>query len=259
LEFFHLKDFYTSFYARAEHSPAHHCFCESVFGMDLCQHGFADMHQLDLLMQVLQLSAGKKVLDVGCGTGMITEYLSDQTNAQITGLDFISEATDQARQRTAAKADRLKFLTGDINDLQLEANDYDAILSIDSIYFSNDYAGTVRSLITARKPGGQLAFLYSHGREPWIPVDQFDAETIQPDKTPLAEALLVNNLCYRTWNLTQQDYALAQRRKAVLLDLKPVFEKEGNLFIYENRMGDAEGIMQAIEVGLHARYLYVAY
>jgi cyclopropane fatty-acyl-phospholipid synthase-like methyltransferase len=259
LESFHLKDFYTSFYTRAEHSSAHHHFCESVFGMDLCQHGFADMDQLDLLMQVLQLGAGQKVLDLGCGTGMITEYLSDQTSAQITGLDFISEAIDQARQRTAPKADRLNFVTGDINDLQLEANHYDAILSIDSIYFSNDYAGTVCSLLKAIKSGGRLAFLYAHGREPWIPVDQFDAETIQPDKTPLAEALLVNNLSYHVWNLTQQDYALAQRRKAVLLELKPEFEKEGNLFIYENRMGDAEGISQAIESGLHARYLYLAY
>ena len=254
-----MKDFYTSFYTRAEHSRAHHCFCESVFGKDLCQHGFADMHQLELLVQVLQLSAGQKVLDLGCGTGMISEYLSDQTSAQVTGLDFISEAIDQARQRTASKADRLKFITGDINHLELETSYYDAILSVDSIYFSNDYAGTVRSLLTARKPGGQLAFLYSYGREPWVPVDQFQSETIQPDKTPLAEALLVNNLDFRTWNLTQQDYGLAQRRKAVLMDLKPMFEEEENLFIYENRMGDAEGISQAIEAGLHARYLYLAY
>jgi hypothetical protein len=28
------------------------------------------------------------------------------------------------------------------------------------------------------------------------------------------------------------------------------------MFIYENRMGDAQGISQFIEEGMHARYLY---
>ncbi len=79
-----------------------------------------------------------------------------------------------------------------------------------------------------------------------------------PDKTPLADALRANDLVFRTWDLTRQDYELAQRRKEVLAELKPQFEAEGAMFIYENRMGDANGISQAIEDGLHARYLYLA-
>ncbi len=51
-----MKDFYTAFYAATEHSQAHHVFCERVFGMDLCQHGFADMAQLELLLQVTRLA-----------------------------------------------------------------------------------------------------------------------------------------------------------------------------------------------------------
>ena len=30
------------------------------------------------------------------------------------------------------------------------------------------------------------------------------------------------------------------------------------MFIYENRMGDANGISQAVEMGLQRRYLYLA-
>ena len=33
---------------------------------------------------------------------------------------------------------------------------------------------------------------------------------------------------------------------------------EEALFIDDNRIGDAEGVSQAIEAGLHARYLYLA-
>jgi hypothetical protein len=101
-----------------------------------------------------------------------------------------------------------------------------------------------------------MAIFFSHGREPWVPKDEFPKETLPPDKTPLAEALRVNDLPYCTWDLTLQEYELALRRKEVLAELKQQFEIEGTLFIYENRMGDAEGISQAIDEGLHARYLY---
>ena len=91
-----------------------------------------------------------------------------------------------------------------------------------------------------------------------MPKDQFRAETLPPDKTPLGEALKANDLRFRTFDLTEQDYRLAQLRKQVLAELKPRFEAEGILFIWENRWGDANGVSQAIEAGLHKRYLYQA-
>jgi cyclopropane fatty-acyl-phospholipid synthase-like methyltransferase len=205
------------------------------------------------------MGPAQHVLDLGCGNGMISEYLSDKSGACITGLDYISLAIAQACCRTAQKADLLSFIVGDINDLSLPDKAFDLILSIDSIYFSQDYAATLRTLKASLSGGGQMAFLYSQGREPWVPVDEFPRESILPDQSPLAKALQANDLVYRTWDLTSQDYALAQRRKSILLELKLQFEAEGNLFIYENRMGDAEGVSQAIEEGLHARYLYLAH
>jgi SAM-dependent methyltransferase len=252
-----MKDFYTKFYLSIEHSPAHHAFCERVYGRDLCQHGFADMEQLDLLRKETGLGPAHLALDLGSGNGMIAEYLSDSSGARITGLDFIEEAVGAARRRTEAKADRLSFIAGDINRLELPASAFDAVLSIDSIYFSGDYAATIRVLKAALRPGGGMVFLYSYGREPWVPREKFAAEKLPADQTPLADALRANGLSFRTWDLTKQDYLLAQRRKRVLEELKPQFEAEGLRFIYENRMGDAMGVSQAVEEGLHARYLYL--
>jgi SAM-dependent methyltransferase len=198
----------------------------------------------------------QRVLDLGCGNGLIAEYLSNCTGAHITGLDYIAPAIRQAQQRTAAKADRLAFIVGDINRLDLPSRAFDVVLSLDTMYFSEAYTATIRALKTALRPGGQLAIFFSYGREPWVPKDEFPKETLPPDKTPLAEALKMNDLPFRTWDLTRQDYRLAQRRKAILAELKPQFEAEGILFIYENRWGEAAGICQAIEDGLHARYFY---
>jgi SAM-dependent methyltransferase len=251
-----MNDFYNAFYSAVEHSQAHHVFCERVFGKDLCQHGFADLEQLELLRQATQLGVGQRAFDLGCGNGMIAEYLSDRTGALFTGLDLNSIAIAQAQRRTAVKADRLAFRVGDMNQLDLTGSAFDVEFSIDTIYFSEDYTATIRALKNGLVSSGQIAILYSYGREPHVPKAEFPIEKLPPDKTPLAEALLANGLVFRTWDLTRQDYALAQRRREVLAELRPRFEDEGAMFIFKNRMGEVEGICQGIEDGLHARYLY---
>jgi SAM-dependent methyltransferase len=250
-----MQDFYENFYAAMARSKAHAEFCERVYGYNLCQHGFADMAQLDALIKVTQLRSQHRALDLGCGNGMIAEYLSDCTGAHITGLDYIPEAIRQAKERTATKSDRLDFRVGDINALDLPERAFDVIVSIDSLYFSDDYARTIRQLAAALRPGGQMAIYFAHGRV-GVPKDEFPAETLQPDRTPLADALKANGLSFQTWDYTQDDYRLAQQRIQVLTDLRPQFEAEDILFIYENRMGDSRGISQFIEEGMHARYLY---
>ncbi len=253
-----MHDFYTSYYRVMEHSRAHAQFCERVFGANLGQHGFADLAQLDLLLEVTRLGPGHHALDLGCGNGLIAEYLSDRCGARLTGLDYIPEAIRQACERTRAKAARLDFVVGDINVLKLPPGGFDTILSIDTLYFADDLPRVIGQLKAALQPAGQMGILFSHGWEPWMPKDQFRAETLPPDKTPLGEALKANDLHFRTWDLTEQDYRLAQLRKQVLAELKPQFEAEGILFIWENRWGDANGVSQAIEAGLHKRYLYQA-
>lgn len=250
-----MQDFYENFYAAMAHSKVHAEFCERVYGHNLCQHGFADMKQLETLINITQLGSQHRALDLGCGNGMITEYLSDCTGAHITGLDYIPEAIRQAKERTTAKVDRLDFRVGDINALDLPDQAFDVIISIDSLYFSSDYTRTIRELIAVLRPGGQMAIYFAHGRV-GIPIEEFPIDTIQPDRTPLADALKANGLHFQTWDFTQDDYRLAQRRKAILAELRPQFEAEGILFIYDNRMGDSLGISQFIEEGMHARYLY---
>lgn len=251
-----MKDFYEQFYAAVATSPVHAEFCERVFGRNLSQHGFSDLAQLDALVQVTGLGPGMHVLDLGCGNGLIAEYLSDCTGAQVTGLDYIDLAIQQAQARTTAKADRLQFFTADLNALELPDEAYDVIVSIDTLYFSADLTGTISQLVRALRPGGQLAIFYAHGREPWVPLDEFQVDTLAPDRTPLGVALRANGLTFETQDFTAEEYRLARLRQDVLAELRPRFAAEGLQFIYDNRSGDAQGIRQAIEDGLHRRYLY---
>lgn len=250
-----MDEFYSNFYRLAPHSQAHALFCERSFGRNFCQHGFADLAQIDTAIAALQLTPHHRLLDLGCGNGMIAEYISDVTGAHVTGLDYMPEAIRQATVRTADKANRLNFLVGDINALDLPPASFDAILSIDTIYFSNDYTITIRQLKAALRSGGRMAFFYSYGLEPGMTLEDFPRETLAANQTPLAKALQANGLTFNVLDLTAEDYRLAQLRKQILPELETAFAAENLTFVYENRMGEANGISRSIEMGLHRRYL----
>lgn len=80
--------YYQKFYPAAFASAAHSRLCEHVFGEDLCQEGQVDMTGVNDLLARLDLKPGDRVLDLGCGAGVISEYISDQTGARVTGLDY---------------------------------------------------------------------------------------------------------------------------------------------------------------------------
>lgn len=254
-----MREFYERFYALVPSSAVHALFCERAFGLDLGQHGFADLAQLGALVEAADMRAGQQVLDLGCGDGRISEYLADRTGAHVTGLDSIPEAIRLARERTVAKASRLAFVVGDLNALDLPARHFDVVLSIDTIYFSQDYARTIGQLVEALRPGGRLVFLYSHGWEPPALPEEFDTATLAPDRTPLAEALRANGLGFRSRDWTATDCRLARSRRQILEELESHFRAEGLDFVYENRMGEAQGIARGCDLGLHRRYLVGAH
>ena len=109
-------------------------YSERVFGKNLCQTNFTDMEQLDGLIEVLELGPDDRAFDLGCGTGMISEYISDRTGANLTGLDYAAHAVRIGRERCRDKGDRLNFVEGDMNDLDLPEDSFDAIISIDTLY-----------------------------------------------------------------------------------------------------------------------------
>ena len=137
--------YFRKFYAAANASEAHSALCERAFGKDLCQEGMVDMEALDDLIDRLQLHRGAAVLDLGCGAGGIAEYISDRTGVKVTGLDISPSAIEVALARTESKRDRLNFVIGDLNALDLPSENYDTAINLDPNY-ANAYGnrGNVR-------------------------------------------------------------------------------------------------------------------
>lgn len=249
-------DFYTRFYQALASSSANARYCTLVYGRNLCQHGFADMPDIDQLIRVSGITAGNRVLDLGCGNGMIAEYISDQTGAHVTGIDFVERAICDAQARTQSKRDRLAFHVMDMAHLNFPSASFDVVVSIDTLYFG-DVVETLRAIVPLLRPSGRLTAFYTQSCPPDAPLEDSARKQTLPDGTNLARALQTQGLPYRTWDYSAQLLAHVRRRQPVLQAIKPQFEAEGNQFLYDSHLGEATGTERALANGAGGRYLYL--
>jgi len=203
-----------------------------------------------------------RIVDLGCGNGMISEYLGDTLGASVLGVDFSPPTIARANARVRDKGGRVRFVVGDIGDAwsgaraqdantsdaaALGAGAFDAAVAVDSLYFVADLPQAICSIKRLIEPAGRLyAF--------WHFLPRPDGTREAPEDTTLAKALEANRLVYNALDLTAQNRAHWLLKKQVLLRLKDRFASEGNMFLYNNRMDECEGTLHE-----WSRYLYVAH
>ncbi len=239
-------------YEAAFESEAHREFCRRMYGQDLRQENMTDMSSLDDVLQKLNLKSGDHLLDLGCGAGGIAEYIADRTGAAVTGIDYSATAIATATARTEDKRLTLKFLQADINTLDLPAHSFDAAISIDSIYWVADMTDAIRRISGTVKSGGQLAILIVQ-----IPAYCENPEELEIDGTPVAKALQSLKLDYQGYDQTEEFRGFWPRVKKIALELREDYEREGNSFICDNYIREADTeFLPAIEANEIRRYLY---
>lgn len=242
---------YNNFFSAAEKSRAHALFCERVYGLNLCQHGLADVSQLEKLLEVLDLRETARVLDLGCGSGLITEYMQQRSGAFFEGVDISEVAIKRARERAeAAMNNRLAFSIGNMNRLEFEPQTFDAVVSIDTLYYVSDLEQTLRQMICLLKPSGQLGLFYTQ----WIN-DAEERVKLLPEETQLATLLKKHDLSFTTQDLTEREAAHWRKKVEALEQLRPEFEREGNQALYDYRYSEAVRYADW-DSSKRSRYLY---
>lgn len=244
--------YYQRFYQAAQPSAAHSELCRRVFGTDLCQEGQADMASLTDLLDRLDLKPGQHVLDLGCGAGAIAEYISDHADVSVTGLDYAAPAIEEANRRTAAKRSRLTFQRGDMNALDLTADSFDAVVSLDTLYWAADLESTLSQLARALRPDGQMAIFMNHHIE-----EGDDPGRLALEHTALSKALTALEWRFEASDYTRQIGAFWQANWRAATDLQHAFEAEGNGFIAASLIRESEeDYLPDIRAGRIVRYLY---
>jgi hypothetical protein len=145
----------------------------------------------------------------------------------------------------------------DMSRLDFPPASFDVVIAIDTLYFTDIYE-TLHPVIPMLRLGGRLAAFFDQSCGPDKPLESYPRDLVLPDGTELAQALQRIGLAYRTWDYTEEMLAHLRRRRPVLQDLQAQFESEGNRFLYDSHLGEANGIERAYISDVGRRYLYLA-
>lgn len=93
-----------------------------------------------------------KILDAGCGTGYLSQYLKHNANYEITALDLSNEMLLKAQNNSAAH----HYVQGDIEHLPLLANQFDCVVSSLAIQWCHSFEAAIVEMLRVLKPNGHL-------------------------------------------------------------------------------------------------------
>jgi ubiquinone/menaquinone biosynthesis C-methylase UbiE len=98
--------------------------------------------------------AGKRVLDLACGTGEISRMLLD-LGADVTGVDFAEPMLARAQAKHAGRP--FRGVLGDVEELRLEADgSYDAVITRHLVWTLVNPHAAFAQWRRVLKPGGRL-------------------------------------------------------------------------------------------------------
>ena len=108
----------------------------------------------------LELHGDERVLDVGCGSGRVTERLMERLpGGSAIALDGSASMLAEARRRLARFGDRVSYVQADLSSPPLPIKgQVDAVMSTATLHWVLDHDSLFEGLGGVLKPGGQLSF-----------------------------------------------------------------------------------------------------
>jgi SAM-dependent methyltransferase len=104
----------------------------------------------------LGVTAGTRVLDVGCGTGQLA-LIAARAGAQVIGCDIATNWLKRARARAAAERLNITFDEGDAESLPYVDAQFDAVISLFGAMFAPRPDLVAAELTRVCRPGGMIA------------------------------------------------------------------------------------------------------
>ncbi len=239
---------YEAFYTMAGKSDAFQSFCKNAFGEDFSQDGFSNIEQVNMILQYIPQKDGVHILDIGCGNGKMLGYLQEKTKAYIHGFDYSEEAIKTAQFLFPENSE---FREGIIGEIEYPEDNFDVIISMDTMYFAKDMTTFVSQVKKWLKPNGVFFVGYQEG--------DVMPKTENVHTTVLAKALLMNDMYYEARDITKQTYDLLKKKRTAAIACQAEFEAEGNKDWFEMLIGQTECAVESFEQFKEkmARYIYV--
>jgi trans-aconitate methyltransferase len=102
------------------------------------------------VLELLGVKPGERILDLGCGTGHLTQKIREE-GAEVIGMDASPEMIAQAK----GNYPELDFIVGNGASFRFD-EPFDAVFTNATLHWIKDADGVIKSVYEALKPGGRF-------------------------------------------------------------------------------------------------------
>ena len=116
------------------------------------------------LLTKLDIHKGDKILDVACGTGVITGMLSQLSRETVIGIDLSSEMIKIAKEKYEGQKD-VSFIEGDFLSYPFEEESFDFVIIYNAYPHFLYVESLKKTIYRVLKKDGRFAILHSLSRK----------------------------------------------------------------------------------------------
>jgi len=120
--------------------------------------------QFEFAMQTIkniEISSTARVLDIGCGDGLITSKIADKaTKGSVIGTDISQQMINHANEKYKEQKN-LRFMQMDASK-NIFKNQFDVITSFNCLHWVKDQQAALKGIAQAATEGARIILLFSH-------------------------------------------------------------------------------------------------
>ena len=106
------------------------------------------------VIKALPTGENLKILDVGCGDGVLVAMIARDPTARVTGIDTDADSLEAAKNRLAAFGDRVQLVEASGYSLPFEDNAFNVVVAAEMIEHLQYIDGLLTEIKRVLKPGG---------------------------------------------------------------------------------------------------------
>jgi SAM-dependent methyltransferase len=117
-----------------------------------------------ITLEMLGVSPGDRVIDVGCGTGNYTRYLAKATGyGLVVGVDASTAMITRAAER--GEATNVTYLRADMCELPFVDQGFDALCCVGVLHMLDDPTTALDEMVRMLAGGGRMVLVVTHEKK----------------------------------------------------------------------------------------------